>query len=202
MIPASAITGIMLCGGKALRMDGVEKALQAAGGAPLVGHLRDRLAPQVGAILISANREATAYAAWGDAVVPDAVPDLGPLGGLLSVLDVVESPWAFCCPGDAPLLDRSLVGRLAEVLERDNASMAMPHDGERPQPLFLLMQTAMRDPLRQYLADGGRSVLGFTERVGTAVMPASDIRASFLNVNTRDAHARVADLLRREGAPA
>lgn len=201
MIPPSAITGVILCGGKARRMDGVEKALEMAGGTPLVGHVRERLAPQVGSVIISANREPSAYAAWGDRVVHDLVADCGPLGGLLSAMEVVDTPYTFCCPGDAPFLARALVSRLADALEASGASAGMPHDGERPQPLFLLLRTSSREALRQYLAAGDRSVLGFTAHLGAAVMPAADEQASFLNVNTREVHARVAELLDPAGAP-
>lgn len=130
MIAPGEITGIILCGGKAQRMLGAEKPLRLLSGAPLVEHVRRRLAPQVSRVVISANRELDRYAAWGDTVVPDAMAGLGPLGGLESALRVVTTPYTFCCPGDAPLLDRQLVSRLTVAMERVDTpvDVCFPHD--------------------------------------------------------------------------
>lgn len=168
-------------------MGGTEKALTLVGPTSLLGHVRARLAPQVGSIVISANRDLAGHGAWGDPVVPDLLPGHGPLGGLHAALAHVHTPFACCCPGDAPLLDTTLVERLASALEGDHADLAMPHDGERTQQLFLLLRTSLRDSLGSYLEGGGRSVLGWTDTEQCAVLDAADLHPSFLNVNTLSA---------------
>ena len=165
-------------------MGGTEKALTLVGATSLVGHVHARLAPQVARIIISANRNLPDYAGWGDTVVPDLAPGLGPLGGLHAALAHVDTPYAFCCPGDAPLLDTNLVQRLATALHEGQAEVAMPHDGDRTQQLFLLVRTALRTSLGHYLDHGGRSVLGWTDSLQCAVHDAADLHAAFLNVNT------------------
>jgi molybdopterin-guanine dinucleotide biosynthesis protein A len=200
VIPRDAITGIILCGGAARRMGGTEKALTIVGTTSLLGHVRARLAPQVGKIIISANRDLPGYARWGDRVVPDTVSDLGPLGGLHTALAHVETPYAFCCPGDAPLLDAGLVQRLAATLRIGHADLAVPHDGERTQQLFLLLRTDVRESLGHYLDSGARTVLGWTDGVRCAVHDAADLRPAFLNVNTLSALQHAAMRLRPEAA--
>ena len=64
MIRRDDITGVILCGGDARRMHGVEKSLQLLAGVPLVHHVRASLAPQVGRVLVSANREQRTYRQW------------------------------------------------------------------------------------------------------------------------------------------
>lgn len=194
MIPAAAITGVILCGGEGRRMGGAEKSLAMVGGMPLVGHVRARLSGQVGAVIISANRDLPAHAAWGDPLVSDREPGLGPLGGLISAMETVVTEWTFCCPGDAPLLAGTLVRQLAEAMESAQAEVAMPHDGERSQQLFLLLRSDLRHSLREYLARGGRSVLGWTETLKCAVVDASTEQASFLNVNTEEELQRASSL--------
>lgn len=54
--PASPITGLLLAGGRGTRMGGVDKGLQPLRGEPLALHVLRRLAPQVDALVISANR--------------------------------------------------------------------------------------------------------------------------------------------------
>ncbi len=165
-------------------MGGTGKSLAMIGGTSLVGHVRARLSGQVGTVIISANRDLPAHAVWGDPVVADREPGMGPLGGLHSALELVATEWTFCCPGDAPLLSETLVRQLAEAIEAAQADVAMPHDGERSQQLFLLLRSDLRRSLSEYLARGGRSVLGWTESLTCAVVDASAERASFLNVNT------------------
>lgn len=181
------ITGVILCGGDARRMSGVEKPLQPLGDAPLVAHVFDRLVPQVARVFISANRSLDRYASWGDRVVPDVTPGCGPLGGLVSVLETVreyDAPYLFACPGDAPFLDGSLVSRLAQALEDADADIAEPHDGTRAQHLFLLMRTTTQPSMASYLARGERSVHGWLDTQRVTTVDASDIAASFLNINT------------------
>lgn len=199
MIGPVDITGVILCGGAARRMSGVEKPLELLDGTPLVAHVQSRLAPQVARVLISANRSPDVYAVYGDRVVPDRQAGLGPLGGLSAVLSDIgahdATPYLFACPGDAPFLDPSLVRRLAEALTSSEAAVAVPHDGTRAQHLFLLMRTALQPALTAYLDGGARSVHGWLDTQRVLVVNADDIAASFTNLNTpqelRDAHDHV-----------
>ena len=76
----SAVTGLVLAGGQGSRMGGVDKGLQPFRGKSMVAHVIERLAPQVGEILINANRNVEAYQAFGHRVVPDSISGFaGPL---------------------------------------------------------------------------------------------------------------------------
>ena len=54
MIAREAITGVVLAGGQGRRMGGVDKGLVELDGRPLVAWVLERLAPQVGSVLINA----------------------------------------------------------------------------------------------------------------------------------------------------
>jgi molybdenum cofactor guanylyltransferase len=180
-------------------MDGVEKALQPVGGVPMVKHVRTRLEPQVGHIIVSANHAHEQYRTLlpDDTLVADAVPGLGPLGGIMTAFSVTHSPYLFCCPGDAPFLNEQLVARLAAALDKEaEASVAVPFDGERSQHLFLLMRTSLRHHLLGYVDRGERSVHGFVSGTAPVLVNAADIADSFRNINTLDelaAASRAAD---------
>lgn len=185
MIGREDITGVILCGGSGARMGGVEKPLELFLGAPMVQHVRERLLPQVTRVVISANRERDRYAAWGDAVVADNLVDAGPLAGLFAALAPVRTPYLFCCPGDTPLLDTTLVSRLAASVTSTDIVVAFPDDGVRPQHLFMLLRAAPATvSLEAYLAAGHRSVHGWLATVQHTVVRARDIAGSFVNVNT------------------
>ena len=75
-----AVSGIVLAGGQGRRMGGVDKGLQPLRGKPMVAWVLERLTPQVGEIVINANQNLEAYAAFGHRVVPDAIGGFaGPL---------------------------------------------------------------------------------------------------------------------------
>jgi molybdopterin-guanine dinucleotide biosynthesis protein A len=104
------ITGLILAGGRGTRMGSVDKGLQLLGGRPLFERTLDRLEPQVGPILISANRHRDRYAASGHRVVEDRVDDhAGPLAGLQAGLAACETAFLAAVPCDAPFF-RTIVG--------------------------------------------------------------------------------------------
>ena len=93
MIDPDDITGLILAGGRGSRMGGVDKGLQAHLGMPLAMHALLRLAPQVGQVMINANRNLSAYESMGAPVWPDALPDYpGPLAGFLAGLEHCATP--------------------------------------------------------------------------------------------------------------
>ena len=79
------ITGVVLAGGQGQRMGGVDKGWVLFLEEPLIVHALRRLEPQVGALIINANRELTRYRALGHRVVSDessaegTTPYVGPL---------------------------------------------------------------------------------------------------------------------------
>ncbi len=76
---------VILAGGLGRRMGGGQKGLRMLGPQPLIGHVIARLAPQAGALAISAN--APGYESFGLPILPDPVAGHpGPLAGVLAGL--------------------------------------------------------------------------------------------------------------------
>ncbi|HEY2187655.1 MAG TPA: molybdenum cofactor guanylyltransferase MobA, partial [Caldimonas sp.] len=139
MIDRRDITGLVLAGGRGSRMGGVDKGLQPHLGMPLAMHAMLRLAPQVGEVMINANRNLGAYESMGVPVWPDALADYpGPLAGFLAGLEHCMTPCLATVPCDSPRFPEDLVARLAERLDAEDAELAMAatrEDGElRLQP--------------------------------------------------------------------
>jgi len=185
MIDRDRITGIILCGGAGSRLGGRDKPLEELGGTPLVEHVRRRLLPQVGRIVISCNRNADRYARWGDATVSDHQPGLGPLAGVLAGMHAATSNYLFVCPGDAPFMPDDLVSQLATALCRHGAEVAIPNDGARRQPLFMLIRRPLAPALRAYLDAGGRAVHGFVAQRCCVEADLALQADAFVNVNDR-----------------
>lgn len=75
MILDSAITGVVLAGGKARRMGGTDKGLLELDGKPLWRHVADTLALQVETVVVNANRHREIYQRSGLKVIPDSLAD-------------------------------------------------------------------------------------------------------------------------------
>ena len=182
------ITGLVLAGGRGSRMGGVDKGLQVHAGMPLARHALLRLAPQVGPLTLSANRNLQAYAAFGVPVCPDALPGFaGPLAGFLAGLAHAVTPYLVTVPCDAPAFPADLVARLAAALVHEDADLAMaatpaPH-GLAAQPVFCLLKTTLRSDLEHFVAGGDRKVELWAAQQ-RRVLVRFDDAAAFFNANT------------------
>ncbi|HTB27379.1 MAG TPA: molybdenum cofactor guanylyltransferase MobA [Steroidobacteraceae bacterium] len=182
------ITGLILAGGRGSRMGGVDKGLQIHRGRPLAAHALERLRPQVGRLMVNANRNLETYRAMGVPVWPDEVPDYpGPLAGMLAGLAHCETALMATVPCDTPNFPLDLVARLASGLERAEADIAVAYTraGEDlfPQPVFCLMKTSLEDALAAFIAAGERKT-GFFARGQRNTRVVFDHDAEFFNINT------------------
>ena len=124
------ITGIVLAGGRGSRMGGVDKGLQLYNGTALAKHAIEQLQPQVGHLLINANRNLDIYQAWDLPVSADVLMDgitdfAGPLAGFLIGLQHCKTPYLMTVPCDTPRFPSDLVRRLADALSQQDADIAM-----------------------------------------------------------------------------
>jgi molybdenum cofactor guanylyltransferase len=189
IIHKDAITGLVLAGGRGTRMGGVDKGLQAHLGVPLAQYALERLRPQVGALLLNANRNLAAYRAMGAPVWPDEMAEYpGPLAGMLAGLTHCSTPYLVTVPCDTPNFPTDLVARFAEGLEID-AEMATAYtqevEGLRAQPVFCLMKASLRDSLNAFIRSGERKTGLFAAQHHSTRVVFHD-PAAFANANTLD----------------
>jgi molybdopterin-guanine dinucleotide biosynthesis protein A len=197
MIHTHEITAIVLSGGRGSRMGGVDKGLQNFHGTPLALHTVLRLQMQegglVGELMINANRNLSAYEAFGAPVWPDTLSDYaGPLAGFMTGLERCETPYLLTVPCDTPLFPFDLAQRLAQAFEDDSTEIAMAaaleEDGQlRAQPVFCLMRVELLESLVAFTQAGGRKIDRWTDQHKTVLvpfnLPGDDARA-FCNTNT------------------
>ncbi|MBK1723446.1 molybdenum cofactor guanylyltransferase MobA [Thiocystis violacea] len=180
-----AVTGVILAGGAGRRMGGLDKGLVEVAGRPLVEWVIDALSPQVGTLLISANRNLPAYAAYGFAVVQDTGPGLnGPLAGMLSAMRAATTPWILTLPCDTPHPPVDLRSRLARALIDAEADLSVALDGQRRHSVHALLPVALADHLAAYLHSGGRKVESWQAQHRVACADFSDRSDGFANLNS------------------
>lgn len=199
----NAITAIVLAGGRATRMGGQDKGLVEIAGRPMISYVLDALLPQVGRVVINANRNLERYAAFGWPVIPDEETGfLGPLAGLATGMKFSSTPLVLTAPCDSPLLPPDLVARLSAALQQEDADIAVPHDGERLQPVFALVHCSLRESLAAYLAGGDRKIDRWFGQHRLARVDFSDRPETFVNVNDPDERHELEARLAAAGARA
>lgn len=154
----NAITGVILAGGRARRMGGEDKGLTHVDGQPLIRRVIERIRPQVGNIVINANRNLEEYAQLGFPVVHDQANDFrGPLAGMAAAMAAAKTPFILVVPCDSPHLPLDLVERLASAMtpETDLCYAASP---ERDQPVYALLRQTLLPSLMRYLNEDGRKI--------------------------------------------
>ena len=189
MITSAQITGLILAGGRAQRMGGIDKGLIPFHGKPLIESAINRLKPQVSTILINANRSITKYSYYGYPVLMDETPDFsGPLAGFSIGLKHCKTPYLLTSPCDSPLLPTDLAKNMAIELEENNLELVFASSKETDgkiwaQPVFCLMKSSLQDSLNAFLNNGDLKIdRWFKElRSGTVVF---ENPQAFANVNT------------------
>ena len=176
------IGGLILAGGEARRMGGLDKTLLRVGGVTLLDHVIARLRPQVSHLALSANGDPARFDGCGLPVLTDATPGLGPLAGVLSGLewaDALGCDALLTVPGDTPFIPDDLARRLLPA-------PAVAASGGRVHHAVALWAVSCRMALRAHLRAGGtRSVSGFgrTLPMREVVFAQAD-GDPFFNVNT------------------
>lgn len=184
-IPRESITGVVMAGGKGRRMGGEDKGLLQIRGKPMIQYVLDALRPQVGRVLINANRNQERYRQLGYPVVPDINGDfLGPLAGMASALQESKTEYLLTVPCDSPLLPARLGELLYTALQEQRADISVATDGRRMQPVFALLRRRLLPSLLKYLDRGGRKIDTWYAEHTTALADCSCFPDAFLNVNT------------------
>lgn len=205
VIAAATVCAVVLAGGRATRMGGLDKGLQLFQGQPLAAIALQRLRRQsAGApalLAINANRNLADYEALGVPVWSDTVPDFaGPLAGFLVAMEQCQGrfDYVLSVPCDSPLFPLDLLERLSAALRKEQADIAMALapdalEGDasvlRPQPVFCLMRSGLANSLREFLAGGGRKIGAWTasqRQTKVAFNAAGDNPRAFANANTLD----------------
>lgn len=182
--PARAdLTGLVLAGGRGLRMGGADKGLVLWRGEPLVAHVLRRFGPQVAQAMISANRNPEHYRAWAPVLTdPDPAAFAGPLAGIRVALRAMAGDWLAVVPCDLPQLPTDACARLAAGLHGAPAAHALA--GGR-HTLVCLLHRSVTPALDAFLERGDRRVATWLAEIGSSAVPFADADG-FANFNSAD----------------
>ena len=186
------IGGFVLAGGGSTRF-GRDKALAEVGGMPMLELMIDLLVKVTGEANIIGPRER--YENFGVEVVRDRWPGEGPLGGIITALEVTaKSPakckWNLIVSCDMPFLTREWLGFLCERAAKSEAQVVLPHSAHGPEPLCACYRTDAAGALRAAFESGVRKVTEGLKHVRMEILDEADWKRFdstgrlFWNMNT------------------
>ncbi|MDD2723332.1 MAG: molybdenum cofactor guanylyltransferase [Methylovulum sp.] len=182
-----SITGVILAGGLARRMDHQDKGLVNFKGLPLINYAITAMQPVVDELIINANRNIGDYRQFGLPVISDQSDNFdGPLAGILTAMDYCQTEVLLVMPCDSPLMRSAQLQTLIDRRYEQNADAAVAVVGGRWHPVFLAIKTALKTDLQAYLAGGHRKVETWLMQYKTLPVDFSSQPGLFMNINTLD----------------
>lgn len=179
------ITALILAGGRATRMGGVDKSALVVDGETIFARQVRLLAPRVTEIVVATNSGSPQFA--GYRTVRDAVEGAGPLAGVGAGLAACTTPWLLVLAGDMPDLSGALIDRLiaATADARDAVGIRI---GALPEPLVSALRVAAAKPVVDaMLAEGVRKASALLTDRGLLTTWIDDIDPAVVrNINTPD----------------
>jgi molybdopterin-guanine dinucleotide biosynthesis protein A len=200
---AGVAGGIILAGGRSRRM-GTDKAFIVFDGRLLIERVLDALREVCGEIVVVAD-DPMPFARFGVRVVPDSVPDFGPLAGLHAGLDALRAELNVAVAVDMPFLNPRLLRAMLAAAVGWDAVIPALSAGVTPDalqnrrakdldlhPLHAVYRRTCLEPIQAAIARGDRRLNAFLPDARVRYLTADEIRPhdpelrSLLNVNTPD----------------
>lgn len=193
------ITGIILAGGKSSRM-GRDKALLPWSGHSLIEEVAQNIRPYVKELLVvgEPREEYKDLALLSPCrFIPDFRTDQGPLVGLLSGLEAMETSWGFVVSCDMPMTQGRMIPWLVERIQQGWALVIRTEEGDEAfqnEPMAAVYDKKALSLGFTWLERYNRSIrglLGYLDGFGLLdVVSMEDIKDTFgssvlMNINTK-----------------
>jgi len=200
--------GVILAGGQARRMGGVDKALMPLGGTTLIERAIARASVQVSELIVNANGDPTRFTHLKLPVIADRVPGfVGPLAGILAALEWMrenrpKARWlaSFAC--DSPFLPTDMVKRLVEAAREGRTLVAVAASSGRHHPVFAVWSADIASTSEDVLVRGGFRKMDdwIATMPSVRVSFAAEPIDPFTNINTPEELAHAEEYIVEQGA--
>ncbi len=175
-----AVCGVILAGGKSLRM-GRDKALLALHGQSLLERAAAELSSMTDEIIISANDPAP-YQSLGFPVIPDAYHSQGPLAGLHAAMAFTTRPLVLVLACDLPRIRSRHLIRMLDLSAGFDAVIPRTSD-DRVHPLCALYRHTCLRFIEASLARQENKMIAFLDDPSLRVLWLSPEEGSFTDAD-------------------
>jgi molybdopterin-guanine dinucleotide biosynthesis protein A len=184
--PQDLISGIILSGGKSIRM-GENKAFIEIEGVPIISRIYDLFKELFQEVIIVTN-QTEFFRNFDSRICQDLIPNKGALGGLYTGIFFSSFRYSFCVACDMPFIKKSLVQYLIKNIQDEDVIVPRTKDGL--QPLHAIYSKNCLDPIRRIIEEGKYKIIDFYKMVKVKIVEENNLlsldpfRDSFINVNT------------------
>ena len=181
-----AVTGVVLAGGRSLRM-GEDKAFIEIEGMPIVQRICRLFLHLFQEVIIVTNHRER-YLQFDVEVYDDLIPDLGALGGLYTAIASATFTYSFVVACDMPFLRKGVIDYLTQ--KRDNYDVIIPRTRDGFQPLHAIYSKNCIEPIQTVLKQNKRRIIDLFPLVHLNIVDANEFYSldpnmeSFININT------------------
>jgi molybdopterin-guanine dinucleotide biosynthesis protein A len=182
------LTGIILSGGKSIRM-GENKAFIQIEGVPIIHRIHTLFKKLFQEIIIVTNQKEL-FSNLDSKVYDDLLPQRGVLGGLYTGLFFSSFPYSFCVACDMPFLKAPVI----EYLVRNIGSydVVVPKTNDGLQPLHAIYSKNCLEPIKKIVGEGRYKIIDLYGMVKVKIIEEKEfidldpMKESFININTPD----------------
>jgi molybdopterin-guanine dinucleotide biosynthesis protein A len=179
------VTGVVLAGGMARRMNNQDKGLINYKNKAMVSYAYEAMIQVADPVYINANRNQQAYKQFTADVISDQTDTFdGPLAGILSAMRHAKTELLIVMPCDSPLIKPEHLQKLLDALIENEMDIAVAFDGERLHPVLLALKTSLQSSLENYLQQGQRKIDIWLQQHALIEVDFSQQANIFLNINT------------------
>ncbi len=175
-------TAIIMAGGESCRM-GIDKSMLSIKGQSIIEVICEQIRDFFDEILISTN-QVDKFAFLGFKVVPDKVPEWGPLMGIASALEASSNEFNFVVACDIPNINLTCVNRMLTEAIESQADIVVPVTGkDKYEPLFAIYRKSTLEAINKTLSSGKHKISDVFSlcRIKYIKMEGADW---FINLNT------------------
>lgn len=181
------LTGIILSGGKSLRM-GKNKAFIEIEGLPMIERILNLFKKIFNEILIITNDKNQFSHLNNVKIYNDLVPYKGALGGLFTGIFYSSYEYSFCVGCDMPFLNESLIKFLIKKIEGED--IIVPKTEKGLEPLHAIYSKRCLSLIKKMIDSGKSRIIDIYPLLNVKIIEENEFikldpeRKSFLNINT------------------
>lgn len=186
--------GVILAGGQAQRMGGIDKGRLKIGDASILEIIIKCLNFQLDKIVLNANGDLTRFSDLEIDVIPDTIKGyVGPLAGILSGLRFAEQNGfssILTVASDTPFFPVDLLSKLSNVSPQQSALISIAATKQKDKlirhPTFGLWSVSLADDLEKNIQAGLRKIVLWADKhsAKTVLFPSVEYDP-FFNINTQ-----------------
>ena len=197
------ILGAVLAGGKSQRF-GEDKSQVKLGDKLLIDYILSEIIEEFKEILVVSNSSIDFRKSEKISVIEDIKKNLGPLGGVLTVMKWVKNnnkdfKWISTFPADSPFFKRPILKKFLQDIQLEESKLFFIKSNNTRHNIFGLWSIDLMDKLEEDLNKGERKVEVWANSIGVKTINIEfQNEDPFFNINTKEDLEKAKDRLKND----